>query len=216
MINQIRPHLGESDGVSWKWSGDSRYSISNIMERWYMSSTPSIPRNIADSIWRACIPPRARLVVWTANLEKLKTGDLLVAWGIIEMQNAMCPFCGLEMETNSHILFSCKFSWSTWMAMLEWWGIVGVLQNRCGDFVLAWQGLITKKKWSKLWLLVMGCVIWSIWFERNKVKFENYDPNLQKFIFMLKVRIGVWAKELMGLRGSSSLDFVHNIAGFLT
>lgn len=101
------------------------------------------------------------------------------------------------------------------MEILEWWGIRGVLQNHCSDFVLAWRGLVTKKKWSQLWLLVMGCIIWSIWYERNKVKFEDHEPKLQKLVFLLKVRIGVWTKELLGYRDCSSIEFVHNIAGVL-
>ena len=66
------------------------------------------------------------------------------------MSQAIYPFCSVEMEANSHILFSCHFTWGIWMKILEWWGIKGVLQVRCGDFVLVWNGLMLNRKTVKL------------------------------------------------------------------
>lgn len=88
---------------------------------------------------------------------------------------------------------------------------MGVLQNRCGDFVLAWNGLLADRKMIKLWNLVLGCVIWSLWYERNKAKFEDYEPNLQRLVFTLKVRVGMQAMELLGYRDCSPLEFMNNI-----
>lgn len=154
--------------------------------------------------------------MWLAYLEKLKTGDKLVEKGIIEPQHALCPFCSLEMESNSHILFSCMFSWSIWMHILEWWGIKGVLQINCDSFGMEWCGLMKIKRWKKLWNLIFGCVIWSIWFERNKVKFEMKVPNLQLFTYSLMIRIRSWAKECLGYAGISQHDLIHNLKAVLS
>ena len=79
------------------------------------SCTPTLPKPIVNIVWHNFTPLRAKLAVWLANLEKLKTGDFLVEKGIISPQEAVCPYCNLEIETNSHILFTCRFAWSSWM-----------------------------------------------------------------------------------------------------
>ena len=132
------------------------------------------------------IPPRAQLYVWMENLEKLKTGDFLAEKGIIDFQQAICPFCNLEVESNSHILFTCRFSWSAWMKMLEWWSISRALHNRCRNFSEKWFGPIQSRKRRKLWGLVLGCVIRSLWYERNKIKFKTGSPNHHNVVYSLK------------------------------
>ena len=123
---------------------------------------------------------------------------MLLEKGIIDPQQALCPFCNLEIETNSHMLFTCSFSWSIWMEVLDWWGILGVLHKNCGDFCVQRNSLMKGRKWGKLWKLVLRCTIWSLWYTRNKVKFEMVPPDQGKASYSLKIRIGVWAKELLG------------------
>ena len=85
------------------------------------------------------------------------------------------------------------------MEIVKWSGISAVFQNRCSTFGVEWMGLIKGRKFHKLWGLVFGCVIWSIWYERNKVRFETRPINMHRFVYSLKIRIGVWAKEYLGL-----------------
>lgn len=79
--------------------------------------------------------------------------------GVIDTVNALCPFCNLEVKTNTHILFTCIFSWNIWMKVLEWWSISGVLHNRCVPFSLARKSLAPIRKRGNLWNLILGCVI---------------------------------------------------------
>ena len=150
-----------------------------------------------------------------ANLEKLKTGDHLLRLGIIDPQQAACPFCDLETESNNHILFTCRFSWCSWMKMLEWWNIFGALLNQCSTFTIQWMGLVKNRKLQKLWGSILGCDIWSLWYEWNKIKFDRGSPNLSIFVRSLKIRIGKWAKEMIGLSGLSANDVAYNIDSIL-
>lgn len=84
------------------------------------------------------------------------------------------------------------------MLVLDWWGSTGVLHNRCIAFSLAWKSLAPKRCSGKLWNLILGCVIWSLWFLRNNVKFESGSVDLNNFFTTLKIRVGVWAEELLG------------------
>ena len=214
-IEQKKPSRDLKDGVVWRHTGNLSYPVKSITATLCEQSTPTLPKAISYVVWQKFIPPRAQLYVWLANLEKLNTGDFLVEKGIIEAQRALCPLCNLQTESNSHVLFSCTISWRVWMNMLEWWGISGALQNQCRRFCLEWLGLVKNRKYRKLWGLIQGCVIWSLWYQRNKIKFENGDPNANNFIYSLKIRIGIWAKEMMGFPGWSSDDVTYNINSLL-
>ena len=54
-----------------------------------------------------------------------------------------------------------------------------------------------------------------LWYERNKIKFDRGSPNIHKFVLSLKIRIGIWAKEMMGFSGFSPNDVTYNIDSIL-
>ena len=201
LINQQQPKPETTDGVRWRASGNTSFHAITISEKLYESSSPLMPKHIVNSIWKCPVPPRAQLTIWMAQLQKLKTGDFLMEKGIISPQQALCPFCNHELESNSHVMFSCTFSWNIWMDILQWWGISGVLHNNCGEFCTAWRGLLKERSGKKIWNLTLGCTIWSIWYARNKIKFEMAPTDHQRLSYSIKIRIGIWAKELLGYTG---------------
>ena len=146
IIQQFGPKTNTKDGVLWKQVEVVSYPTKDIAAKLTESLVPSLPKCIALMIWKKFIPPRAKLVVWLANKEKLKTGELLVDKGIISPMDANCPFCGMHIESNSHLLFACRFSWSAWMEILKWWGLAAPLHNQCPKFSLQWFGLIYSRK----------------------------------------------------------------------
>ena len=112
LIELNKPNSGMADGLYWKHSGDLYFPVKQIGAIMYDTHTPTLSKPIINFIWQKFIPPRAQLPIWMANREKLKTGDILVKKGIITLQQAVCPFCNLETESNYHILFTCSFSWN--------------------------------------------------------------------------------------------------------
>ena len=193
IIEQNGPKRDTADGVLWKHAEVSSYPTKGITTVLSESLVPSLPKSIASIVWQKFILPRAKLIVWLANKEKLKTGELLMEKGIITTLDATCPFCGTHLESNSHFLFVCRFSWSAWMEILKWWGLSAPLHNQCTKFSMQWLGLVKGRKHRNIWALTLGCVLWSLWYERNKIKFESKAPNLQNFVLPLKIRIGIWA-----------------------
>lgn len=55
-----------------------------------------------------------------------------------------------------------------------------------------------KKKTPKLWMIIFFCVIWSLLYERNKTKFEESIPDSRIVIYLIKIRINIWAKKVLG------------------
>ena len=165
----------------WKHSRKEEYPVKSIVDKLNESHALILPKPIISLVWKNVLPSSAQLVLWMANLEKLKTGDHLLRWAIIEPQQAACPFCDLETESNNHTLFTCRFSWCSWMEMLKWWNISGVLQNQSCSFTIQWMNLVKNRNLQNLWAMILGCVIWSLWFERNKIKFDGVHPIFRTF-----------------------------------
>jgi reverse transcriptase-like protein/endonuclease/exonuclease/phosphatase family protein len=199
LLQQIKPDNNKKDGVNWKGVDYHHFPIKLVLEQVYEDIPPTIPKPITALLWSIKVPPRVQLTIWMACLEKLPTGDLLVDKGVLVPSQASCPFCGEEIETNTHVLFTCKFSWCLWMRILNWWNISGVLPKQCSQFILAWRNLAPRRCRGKLWNLVLGCVLWSIWYERNRVKFNNGTVDGNGLLSTLKIRIGTWARELLGV-----------------
>lgn len=139
-----------SDCVSWYNSSASSFPLKNILEKIYVGTESILSKNENNFVWSKCFPPRAQMTLWLACLERLKTGDKLVELGALDLQQATCSLCRETLESNSHVLFTCRFSWRVWMNMLKWWGIQGVLQPNCNSFILEWDGLMRNRKWKKL------------------------------------------------------------------
>ena len=161
------------DSVYWKHYTNGGYPVKSMVDKINESYAPILPKPIINLVWQNFLPPRAQMAVWMANLKKLKTGDHLLNLGIIYPQQALCPFYNLEIESNNHTLLTCRFSWCSWMKMLERWKISGVLHNQCSTFTIQWFGLVKSRRTQKLWGMILGYVIWSLWYERNKNKVRH-------------------------------------------
>ena len=209
LVERSKPTYAATDGILWKHSQVLKYPTNLIISELWSSFAPSLPKSIASIVWQKFIPPRANLVAWLAIKGKLKTGDMLLQKGIISPLEASCPFCAVSVESNSHILFTCRFAWSVWTEILRWWGLSAPLHNQCSSFCLQWQGLVRGKKNRGIWILILGCVIWSLWYERNRIKFEGKSPNQQKFVGSLKIRLGIWAKEMLEFSSGSPIIIHH-------
>lgn len=120
LVEHFSPQPDKIDGVSWHGGIRDRFPIRDILNKLYESYELILPMSVTNLLWSIKVPPRVHLIIWMASLEKLKTGDLLVEKGLIDVSSGICPFCNCNVETNSHILFSCNFSWSVWMMVLNW------------------------------------------------------------------------------------------------
>lgn len=199
MIHRRAPQVQGVDDVEWRGVACPTFPIQGVLKDVYTMLSPILPRQYVSTIWHNYIPPRAQLSLWFVMLGRLKTGSALLDKGIIQAPQGLCPMCGAQVETQTHIIFTCYFSWCVWMQVLEWCNIQGVLHRDCGSFVDQWKGLLLGRKWRRVRLLLIGCVVWSIWYERNEIKFQGKSPNLHQMVASLKCRVGGWVKEYMGV-----------------
>ena len=68
-----------------------------------------------------------------------------------------------EMETISHLFFSCHIFWSLWCTMLDLWNFQWFSQNIAVSFFKAWCGFPTYELEVKLSVSIYFAIIWKIW-----------------------------------------------------
>lgn len=75
------------------------------------------------------------------------------------------------------------------------------------SFILGWKDLLKRKRKVKLWNMILICVIWSLWYERNKINFENCTSNLQKILKLIKLRVGHGQRRCQGKKNCPTMIF---------
>lgn len=126
LLDSLNAHaqVGTSDSLTWKASNS--YTVNSM----YKLISPNGP-NLDDSdgkvlhmIWHSAAPYRIQCFGWMAQLGRVNTADYLLSLGIItDVEEALCKFCGEEIESMDHSLLLRFPIWKVWSEILAWWGI---------------------------------------------------------------------------------------------
>ena len=82
--------------------------------------------------------------------------------------------CRCDGETISHLLLHCPIAYGLWSVVFRSFGILWVLPEGVSDLLFGWCNWLGKNH-SKIWNMVPSCLIWTLWWERNRRSFENEE-----------------------------------------
>lgn len=174
----------------WKWNSSGQYTVASFLKQVYEQHMPcSLPPEITDIVWKKRGPPRAQMKLWFLVRGRLKCGELLARLNIISIDNALCPWCDLEVESIQHLFFACKFAWGIWTQCLQLWDVHIALHKDSQVNMLSWSSLVVGKFKKQLWEWLFVVVIWSSWFERNEIKFGRSSKEFSQLIDLVKYRL---------------------------
>ena len=119
--------------------------------------------------------------IWRLIRERLPTKVNLKRRNV-ELNDILCLFCGSNEEEVSHLFFNCDRILPFWWESLTWLNIKVVFPKSPRDHFLQhghgyFKGFIYQR-----WQIWWTSLTWCIWFQRNKVIFENERFNGQKLI----------------------------------
>ena len=146
---------------TWTWLYYGDFDIRLFYNKLQGSSSVVFPWT---GIWKVKTPQRVSFFVWTIAWNKILTGDNLrltgfdfVDWCI------MCCCCG---ETMDYLLLHCEKAYQLWSFVLKSFGISWVLPRTVPNLLFGWWNWLGKHS-SNIWNLVMLCLLWCLWKERN-------------------------------------------------
>lgn len=92
-----------NDRVKWTCSQDGEFSVKSRIQKINELMTPILSKPLVDLILQKVALTRAQLTPWMAILGKLKTGSLLLAFGVVDLEEATYSFCEADMETYEYL-----------------------------------------------------------------------------------------------------------------
>nr|XP_043639249.1 uncharacterized protein LOC122610319 [Erigeron canadensis] len=163
-----------SDSLKWKSNSGSleEFSVS-IAWNDLQVSAPLV--DWYHIVWYKQCVPKFSFLLWLVIKRKLKTQDMLRPWDVHNGSNLnlVCPLCGNQPDSHSHLFFDCDFSKRVWLEV----NVVAGLDQNSVDLDDIIRGILPLSKkiscTSVVSKLVLATSVYHLWQERNLRLFQQ-------------------------------------------
>ena len=168
------------DRLVWKKESNSEYSVRSayhLCMNELLDTSHFKVESAWDVIWRLKVPPRVRCLIWRICRNCLPTRTRMRDKGV--NYATVCALYNVDEEDSVHLLFRCPGSrniWSMWNAFSAVSHIFDQYQN-IKDIIFETLKVLSDGDES-----LFGCIIWSIWKQRNN-KIWKEVTDAQGFVF---------------------------------
>ena len=122
-----------------------------------------------------------------------------------------CCMCRCSGEFVDHLLIHCHVANSLWVFMLQASGIQWVLPSSVVELLFCWNHWLGKHD-SDIWNLIPGCLMWTIWMERNCRSFEDSEKSLVELIGLCQINLFDWSRCWGFTEFSSIVQFFSSLS----
>nr|XP_009764642.1 PREDICTED: uncharacterized protein LOC104216321 [Nicotiana sylvestris] len=144
----------------------------------------------------------SQIQIRSALQRRLATVDRLLKFGVqIDQQ---CAFCKLAGETFDHLFFECYVTKEVWSRLLIWLGHCRPIQDWQRE--VEWISHYSTRK-SGQWEIVtcvFGMMVYTIWRDRNKVRFQGGAVNVNSICREITIHIHTRGQEIQHWQGALS------------
>jgi hypothetical protein len=146
-------------------------------------------------LWGLNIPSNSAFCVWRALWGRLPVRANLRRRGvIISINDAVCPFCSVEEESVSHILFNCNFSWRIWNEVLWWLGLSGVFHHETSKHFVQFGIQGCSKSLNASLKVIWAATISCLWEHRNAIVFRSEPFNQDNLVDSIMLKSWNWIR----------------------
>ena len=145
-------------------------------------------------------PPTALSFAWRLLWDRLPSKENLIRRQIV-LQNDLCPFCQSQVESASHLFFTCHKVMPLWWEFNSWVKEDRVLHSKPMDNFLqhcSLAGLRNSNRRRKIWWIATTRSIWNL---RNDMIFNNQPFDISKLvdktIFLTWSWLRGWEKDFI-------------------
>lgn len=71
-----------------------------------------------------------------------------------------------------------------------------IFPKKAHDMFLLEPGLPNRRKIRFLWFVIVHCIFWSVWLERNNRIFNDLAESNDEFWEKIKFRVAIWTTKL--------------------
>ncbi|KAI0515995.1 hypothetical protein KFK09_008666 [Dendrobium nobile] len=181
--------------ICLKWNNSSTYKFKNYIEEYYSDLQTC---TWYKSVWANKNILKHSVYVWMSLVGGLKTADALISRNILVP--AACSLCHDLNETVSHIFFECDYAFHVLTGTIS--GMKTFLFRPTILQVFEWikGNFKGKKKVKNFHFILIGCIIYHIWKERNGRRFGHIFNCHNSLILKVKrnisERIAKWENSM--------------------
>jgi hypothetical protein len=183
---------GTRDSIRWRFDASGEYTAKSA---YLLQFEGSIQSNIAPLIWKGWAPGKCRFFLWTAELSKILTADVLQRRG---WENEyFCQLCFRNLETPYHLLVECPWARQVWSMLAQLFHLSSLEPT-------LWTEVTTIREWlSKCItcatendrkgaqsLLLLGS--WELWRERNRRIFQKEELSVVALVRRIRDEASLW------------------------
>ena len=120
----------------------------------------------------------------------------------------MCKKYGESMD---HLLLHCKVAKALWDGIFSRAGLVWVMPKKVVDLLECWNRLHSCSQVAAAWKMILLCIMWCIWMERNERCFNNKECTLEQLWNFFVHSLLFWFSALV-TNESSVHDFLMSLS----
>ncbi|XP_048498191.1 uncharacterized protein LOC125496703 [Beta vulgaris subsp. vulgaris] len=137
-------------------------------------------------VWNRLTVPKHRFFVWLTMNNRLQTTSIWHKIGIAS--SASCLICDDDEETQTHLLFECKYSSAVFRQVKRWCELPDNLTNI--NIALRWIARSRKSCFQKKVLFaIMGAMIYHIWGSRNEAYWNQKVITIHRIVNTIQKEI---------------------------
>lgn len=192
-LGDVELSSNSDDKVVWKASHDGSFQTKATYEA--IRKRKSIVQ-WASVIWFKHNIPRQSFITWLLTNKALTTLNKLKKWG--KAPQDICPLCGYESETESHLFFLCSYSSAVWGQILNFLQYSKSIHEWEEELQWCIQQFRGKGATVTLKKVALNATVYHIWMERNRRLYEqkfSIATELGYRIYMeirIKFSVGTW------------------------
>ncbi|GJX30274.1 RNA-directed DNA polymerase, eukaryota [Tanacetum coccineum] len=117
----------------WRWSleGCGEFTVASVRN---LLDANSLPVVSSKTRWIKAVPIKVNIHAWKVKLDILPT-RLNISKRGMDIESILCPLCEKNVESSSHILFTCPISKEIFLKVLLWWEIDVVMVSSYDEWL---------------------------------------------------------------------------------
>ncbi|GJV09532.1 RNA-directed DNA polymerase, eukaryota, reverse transcriptase zinc-binding domain protein [Tanacetum coccineum] len=117
----------------WRWSleGCGEFTVASVRN---LLDANSLPVVSSKTRWIKAVPIKVNIHAWKVKLDILPT-RLNISKRGMDIESILCPLCEKNVESSSHIFFTCPISREIFRKVLLWWEIDVVMVSSYDEWL---------------------------------------------------------------------------------
>ncbi|KAH1193346.1 hypothetical protein GmHk_19G054411 [Glycine max] len=180
-VSALSPNATFKD--QWVWGADPKGTFSTSSAYHFIREAQStVYQNQAFSqLWDIKAPPKALSFAWRLLWDRLPTKDNL-SRRQVALDSDLCTFCQSQVESASHLFFSCNKIMPLWWEFTSWVKEARVMHCRPVDHFIQHLSLAASQAINRKWKVWWVAATVSIWNYRNAMIFKNQQFAISKLV----------------------------------